>query len=415
MSQRRSRPPYNQPPRRSGSNSPVALVSASVFLLVVVAIVGWIVFGMDTDSDDNGNGDDVAGATATVTATAAAGMTATSETGQPASTVTVTETATETGTESADVTTPTAEPEATATAEPTAEPTPAPEPTPTPVVGDFGELPSAEMPSGSSVPRPLDFDFRLDMSLQQIPTEAAAYQLLPREWSEDEVANLASQLGLTGEVTARGAGSFQVTGNGELYISGNLVQVITAAEAAAGEALPDDAQAIEIARAWLLEHQLTGANTGAGTVIARNDDAGRVLVRMKPLDPDMILAAIPSASVTIGPGGTVIEANVRWPGAFVQSVYGLRDAESLWQDASNGLGYIEVDGDLLPEGQGAVVGEVVVTGTDVAYTTAGSPETQQFLVPLVVFLGQATIEGSAQTVPVSIYVPAAGAEAGPRG
>jgi hypothetical protein len=285
------------------------------------------------------------------------------------------------------------------------------------VVGDYGELPPGDLPSGSSVPVRLDLDYSLAMSLQQVPKDAPAYLLQARSWNKEQATALARALGITGDVVDQGGGSFRVTGGGDLYISGNLVQYIggqNPATPSTGSLGSDDAL-VQAARAWLIRYNLVGSNPGSGTVVSRDDAARQALVRIKPAEPQSILSAIPSATVSLGPGGAVVEANVRWPGSLQRSNYGLRSAEDLWNDASQGRGYIEIPAESLPAGSGAVSGTVSVTAAGLAYPTAGNPEDQQYLVPLVVFSGHATISGASGQVPVRIYVPAVEAQAAPRG
>lgn len=301
-------------------------------------------------------------------------------------------------------------PEPTSTAAPTAAPT-----TPSkPATGAFGELPPADIPTGNAAGRQMSLDYRLDMSLQQVPQNAAVYQLQPRTWTKDDVGALAKSLGLTGAVSDQG-GAYRVSGGGDLYVAGNFVQYIAGAETATPThaPLPDDAAAVQTARSWLLRHDLVGANLGAGQVVARDEQAGKVQVRIKPADPDSILSATPSATVTLGPGGQVQEADCRWPGDTQQASYGLRGADALWSDAKQGQGYLEVDPNALPAGN--LQGTATITGASIAYTIAGSPSGVQYLVPLVVFDGQATFQGAKAPVAIKVYVPAVSAQSAPRG
>jgi hypothetical protein len=172
-----------------------------------------------------------------------------------------------------------------------------------------------------------------------------------------------------------------------------------------GGELPDNGTLVQTARGWLLEQDLLGASIGPGAVTSRDEANGVAQVQFKPVEPDDLLSAIPSANVTIGASGAVTEAFVRWPAAMPRSTYGLRSASALWQDASSGRGYIEIN-----NGGAAVSGDATITSASLAYTTAGDPGTKQYLVPLVVFAGQVS-DGT----PIKIYVSAVGAQAAPRG
>ncbi len=392
-----------RPPRNTRNNSPIAVIAASILLIVVAAIVGWLIFGY------NGAGSSTP-TPGTATTTTVAVVTSPTASADPKSTATpeATATAAETPTQ-----------EATPVATPTEPPTPTPQPTPTPVVGDYGELPSADIPSGTPGARRLQLDYHLNLSLQSIPQQAPVYLLEPRTWKQADVEQLAKSLGVTGDVTDQGNGSFSASGGaGNLYISNSLVQYI-AAPASSGtptsETLPGNDALVQTARSWLIQQNLLGAAIGPGAVINRDEAQHLAQVQIKPVEPDQILSAIPSANVTLNAAGDVLEAYVRWPASMPRSTYGLRSSADLWSDASQGRGYVEIDDSSLPSGSGALSGQATITATSLAYTTAGAPETKQYLVPLVVFEGQATVDGVDNPIPIKIYVPAVGAQAAPRG
>ena len=407
-----------RPPRNNRSNSPIAIVAASILLIVVVAIVAWLLFAYKGSGSSAATPTSVAANTAstsTSTSTASAAAQATTP-GTAASSAVASAGATESATASATSTIKvTPSPAETATVEPT----PTVAPSPTPLVGDYGALPSADVPSGSPGSGRLQLAYHLNMSLQQVPQQAAVYSLESRAWSASDAATLAKSLGISGDVQDQGNGSFRASGNGELYISNSLVQYI--APPGGGSATPTDEQLpgnsalVQIAHDWLVQQNLLGAAIGAGSVTSRDENSNVAQVQFKPVEPDALLSAIPSANVTIGAGGSVTEAFVRWPASMPRSNYGLRSAAALWSDASNGHGYVEVDDSALPSVGGALTGDATITSASIAYTTAGDPETQQYLVPLVVFEGQATVQGADAPVPIKIYVSAVGAQAAPRG
>lgn len=386
MAQRRYRP--TPPPPRRDSRLGIAL--ATGLLVVVAVVVGVLV--MSTGRKNNADATPTVHPSASPTAQVAVAATPSPEVASPPPTTVVTPTATR------------------VVAPP---PTPIP-PTPTPLVGKFGDLPPADMPSGNSAGRALSFQFRLNMSLQGVPTQAPVYQLQHRTWTATQVHTLADSLGIGGTVADQGGGSFRVSGTGSLYVSTDLVQYAgdQTATPVAGP-LPTDDILIQEARSWLLKHQIVGADAGPGTIANRNTSAGQATVLIKPVQPSPILSQIPSASITLAASGNVLEANVQWPAGTAQSSYGLRSASDLWGDVQAGRGYVEVSPDLLPSG--SVQGTVTLTAAGLAYTTASGSSGQQYLVPLVVFSGTAAVSGASQPVPVKVYVSAAGAQSAPRG
>jgi hypothetical protein len=58
---------------------------------------------------------------------------------------------------------------------------------------------------------------------------------------------------------------------------------------------------------------------------------------------------------------------------------------------------------------------MTVYSVSVAYSYAGSPSGDEYLVPLVVFSGEATINETGDVIPVSIYVAAIAGQATPQG
>ena len=121
--------------------------------------------------------------------------------------------------------------------------------------------------------------------------------------------------------------------------------------------MPDDETAIGYAREWLRTAGLLPNNVDNGTVVSRSDETQRVIVQFIPLEPENLVAAYPSAVVTIGPGGEIIEASVRWPVIDRYDIYQLRDPKDAWAEVSSGEAFLDVQ---LPEGvadeQGVVKG-----------------------------------------------------------
>jgi hypothetical protein len=301
---------------------------------------------------------------------------------------------------------------------PPEEPTPVPQqpdPTPEPIVGEFGELPPGDMPSGSPA-EALNLQFNLDMSLQAVPSQATVYQIQRRQWTLEDVQNLASRLEIDAEVVDQGNGSFRAEGaSASIYISPNSVQYIRPSAPDTVPELPGNDQLIEMARNWLTSNGLVGADVGTGQVLDRDAGSGRAFVQLKPVDPPSIISATPSAGVTVRGDGVVVEATLNWPASLYGSTYSLRSAEDLWADATQGRSFIEINVNDLPanfQGAGATA---TITNASVSYTIAGNPQGTQYLVPVVVFSGTATIEGGASPVPIRLYVQAAAAQAIPRG
>jgi hypothetical protein len=339
---------------------------------------------------------------AVVAATATAPPTNTVE---PTATNTEAEAPTETPTDASD--------EPTATDEPaTEEPTEA-APTPTvPSEGEFGALPPVEIPSGG-LARPLTLSYELGLSLDDIPSAADVYQLQWPERTADDVATIATAIGIQGDVADQGDGVFSVDGDGgSLYVAPDVVQISLDSQATNG-GLADDATLIDAARTWLLNNGLVGDDIGEGSVISNDENAARATVYFSTDAASPLLAAYPSARVTVGPGGAIFEAYVKWPADYGVATYQLASADDLWAAVQAGQGFLEADLSSVP-GEGPVTGTLTVTNVSLAYSTAGG-DGAEYLAPIVVFSGEAVLDVSGASVPVSVYLPAVAGQSAPRG
>lgn len=266
-------------------------------------------------------------------------------------------------------------------------------------------LPPADLPTGNLIGVTYEIEASLDADLDAAPREAIVYRLTLPETSEEATAELAERLGIEGDVEDRGNGTYVVSGNGDLFVTPQLVQYLSPETPTLAD-LPADDEAIELARDWLRSTGLAPADLGEGTVAGRAEEVGRVTVAFSPLEPTPILAAYPSITVVLGPDGVVLEASLRWAEIAVADRYLLRPAEDAWRQVEAGQAYIEVDyGGNEPKGGTTVAGEAMYTEISIAYTTGGLPTETQYLLPVYVFAGELTVEDGG-TFPIRAYVPA---------
>lgn len=306
----------------------------------------------------------------------------------------------------------TATPEGTDDGEPTEEPTVSDEPTAEPPSGDFGTLPAADVPSGG-LGRDLVLTYDLAIGSGDLPVEATVYHMLWEPHTAESASALATNLGITGEVTG-GDGSFHVTGpEGTLSINGQSVQYLYGGKVPPVD-LEDDGTLIAAAADWLTSNGLVLNDLGAGSVLGRDELGARVSVVFYSTDPETLLSVYPSARLTLGPGGTVLEAYVIWPTGYESSVYGLRSLDDVMGDLYDGRAYYELDLSAVP-GDGPLSGAMTISSASIAYSTAGSTGSGQYLAPVFVLSGQVTFPDSGVSVPISVYVPAVYAQDSPRG
>lgn len=416
--------------RPYGSSSLAVSVAVIVIVLALLVIGGVLIWGARGGDDDEGNAADPTtvdvafdNPTSTVqelptvddtTPTVAGTEPPTQE---PSATPTLTATATMEVVpieEEEIVPTATDVPEPTATEvveEPTEEPVVEPtseievpdEPEVEPEIGEFGELLPAQLPSGG-VSSSLSLTYDLGMSLDVLPTDASAYLIDWPIYSIEDVQVSVEQLGIDGEVVEEGTGVFRTEGEtGALYVSPSEI-VFSSYVEPAGSELPGDGGAAGLAAEWLSLSGFVNANIDGGTVISRDEDALRMIVVFRPYEPSPNLAPTPSATVTVGAGGEIIEARIHWPSEVIPSTYGLRSPANIWKTVQNGNGFLEADVSQV-SATGFLSGTATITDYSIAYTLAGGVDSQ-FLVPVIQFYGTAIIDQSGEAISISVSVPA---------
>ena len=282
-------------------------------------------------------------------------------------------------------------------------------PTPTPASDSelSSELPPPDLPTSNVEGYTFDIRSSLRADLEGVAREAAVYELVREEPTAESVRTLADALGVEGDIEDRGDGSFTASGNGELFVTLDLVQYSSVADVAEGE-LPSDEKAVNEAKDWLRSSTLLPPDIGVGKVVTRIDDANRLIVAFSPAEPVNVLAAYPSISITMAADGTVIEASVRWANIVRADVYQLLEIEQAWQLIESGQGFLdpELDGAGLPAGSD-VAGRATFSKIEIAYATSGPPGGRQYLQPVYVFSGRVRVEGlEDKTFPLKAYVPA---------
>jgi hypothetical protein len=224
--------------------------------------------------------------------------------------------------------------------------------------------------------------------------------------SLEDAQKLAERLRIGADVEDRGDDVFVASGEGELFISPDVIQYTSLEELEEGN-LPPDEIAVTYAREWLRITGLTPPDLGGANIASRSEESQRLVIVFVPAEPKNLLAAYPSITVTLGPNGKVLEAAVRWADIKRADLYQLRPAKDAWSEVQSGLGYIEADilDAELPPGS-TVTGTVTYNDVSVAYTTAGPPGGDQYLEPVFVFRGRVRLEEGEDTYAIRAYVPA---------
>lgn len=268
------------------------------------------------------------------------------------------------------------------------------------------ELPPPDLPTTNEEGFTYELKASLKADLDKVPKEAPVYELRRTPMTAQEAQALADKLGIGKPVTDRGDGTFEATGNGQLFVSNELVQYFSPAKTDDGK-LPDDEEAIGFARDWLRTAGILPPDLGDGRVVSRIDETKRLIVVFGPAEPSDVLAAYPSISVTLGPKGTVTEASLRWASVVRTDVYQLMPARQAWQTVESGQAYIDADLAKANLDPGAdVKGRVTFNEVSIAYSTSGPPGGKQYLQPIYVFTGKMSIDNKDGSYVVRAYVPA---------
>jgi len=290
---------------------------------------------------------------------------------------------------------------------PGAESTPPPDTTPEADNSEIApELPPADLPSISQQGYSYDLTATLRTDLDSIPKQTPIYTVAREVTTKDAAERLVENLGIGAELVEQGTNSWSANGTGSLFVSPDFTQYISQEAVGDGE-LPTDEDAVAFAQDWLRTTGLLPPNIGNGSVTERSDDAKRLTVTFNAQEPGTIMGDFPGVSVTLGPEGVVLEATKRWANIQRSDIYQLRDADDAWGQVLSNQGYIEADISAadLPAGA-TVTGTVTYNNVSIAYTTAGPPGGDQYLVPIFVFRGRMRLEGGEETYAIRTYVPA---------
>lgn len=269
------------------------------------------------------------------------------------------------------------------------------------------QLPAADLPSMNEQGHTFEVSATFNGSFSEVPVEAPVYSMQATTYTAEDVQAAAQRVGLEGEVQTLGNDTYVVEDEtGSLYVTPGRMQYISSEATPEGD-LPADDQALAAAREWLRTHGLLPANVGEGSIMARVESPGRVIVNFQPVSPAPLISVTPNVTATVGPGGAILEATYNWADIVAGDVYQLRGAEAAWTDVESRRAWLDAS---LPtdsfEPGSTIGGSVEYTRVSIAYTTSGIPGGQQYLQPVYVFSGELTPDGSEERYPVRAFVPA---------
>jgi hypothetical protein len=267
------------------------------------------------------------------------------------------------------------------------------------------QLPAVDLPTMNE----MGYTFEVDSAWNgsgSTPAELPVYRFEAKNYTEEEVRAIADQLGVGGELSAQGEGTYTVEGEGSIYTTPGMLQYVSNVEASDDE-IPSDEEAVAYAREWLRIGNLLPANSDNGAVIAHIESPARKIVAFEPTSPAPLLSSTPGIAVTIGPGGSVLEARIAWATIEQGDMYLLRGADDAFGMVASRQSYLDVTlpSDAFPQGS-TVKGVASYDNVTIAWSTSGVLGQTQYIQPIYVFTGQLTPEGADQSYDITSYVPA---------
>lgn len=268
------------------------------------------------------------------------------------------------------------------------------------------QLPPVDLPTMNEMSYTFELESTWEGGGASTPEELPVYHYALRNYSEEEVQVIAEALGVEGEIVSQGEGTYTVEGDGTIFTTPGLLQFVSSVEVPE-EDLPGDEEALAYAREWLRLSGLLPANSDAGEVIAEIESPPRQIVGFKPASPSPLLSSSPGITVTIGPGGTILEARITWATVEQGDTYRLRSQEDAFEMVASRQSYLDVT---LPEEEfpqgSTITGTATYDSVSISYSTSGVPGETQYIQPVYVFNGSMTPEGSEESYPITAYVPA---------
>lgn len=267
------------------------------------------------------------------------------------------------------------------------------------------QLPAVDLPTMNEMSYTFEVSAAWD-GAGSTPEELPVYRYQARIYTEDEVRAIAEQVGIEGEISSQGEGIYTLEGEGSIYTTPGLLQFVSGVEETDAD-LPSDEEAVAYAREWLRQTNLLPANSDGGEVIARIETPARKIVEFQPTTPAPLLSSTPGITVTIGPGGSVLEARINWATIEQGDLFRLRGADDAFTMVASQQSYLQVrlPEDQFPQGA-TVTGSAQYSNVSIAWSTSGVQGDTQYLQPVYVFTGTFTPDEGEGRYDITAYVPA---------
>lgn len=274
-------------------------------------------------------------------------------------------------------------------------------PTPAGAAQPFGTLPAVQ-PFGADPPTlPLTYE-----RSGPFTGGAATGDVFRITWDKPTVGQvdaLARRLGLTGVVREMKAGVYTVTGNGTLTVEARAMTFTPPAPLPTSSVPPtDERAAASTAKGWLLAHDLLPPDVGDVNV-RFNADTVDVIFHPKALPG--LLSETPGIQLRMGLDGAIRELKRAWPAELTPGAYALVPLDEAWKSLPQ-QAVVEMRLPQEAEPTPGAVAAVMIDNVSLAYAFAGGGSGGDYLQPVYIFSGRATIPGVNVAVPVRAAVPA---------
>ena len=268
------------------------------------------------------------------------------------------------------------------------------------------QLPAVALPTMNSQGFVFQIESTYDGTPGGPPTTAPVYAMKQQTTDADQAKTIAGKLGVEGDISDDGNGSYSFSGNGTLFVAAGLVQYAAPGDSPEG-GLASDPELIAAAREWLRSKELLPANIGDGAVQSKVASPAQAIITFQPVTPTPLLTSTPNVTVTVGASGTILEVSWRWADLTQADTYQLRPLDQALADVTSQRAFVQASlpAETYPDGS-SIKGKAVYSSISLAYASSGIPGEQQYLQPVYVFTGKLTPDGSATSFSIVSYVPA---------
>lgn len=268
------------------------------------------------------------------------------------------------------------------------------------------QLPAVDLPTMNEMGYSFDLESTFEGNPDSISRDMPVYEFVPLSYTEEEVEEIADNLGIDGDISSQGENTFTVVGEGSIFTTPGLLQFVSDVEAPEEE-LPSEEESIAFARDWLRTSGLLPANINNGEIVTRIDAPPRYIVGFSPTSPSPLLSSTPGITVTVAPGGTILEARISWAEISEGDTYRLRSVDEAFSLVASRQAYVNVTlpQDDFPQGSN-ITGTATYDSVSIVYSTSGAVGNTQFIQPVYEFRGTVTPSDSEESYDIVSYVPA---------